>query len=252
MMMMIALWFLVTFVVLFAVIMKDGVDGLVRQPSQPPRRHSVRNHHHHHHDCSPSPQTSLDIASNTEGGPLQQQRRRFLQLSASSVVTASASLTASFLWGSQPALAGDGNPAATSASSKLPLITTDEFGIILRDSAQAIQVVEFSGPKSETVTVRLVDGTAFGLSDVLESPVDPRSPLKISAMCRENKVPTKFVFLEAALASAPKRNVMYTNERVLKAAEKEREKRARIEQDETNRLAELFRFQQQGQQPESQ
>ena len=131
--------------------------------------------------------------------------------------------------------------ATAQAASDLPMITTEEFGILLRQSAQAIRVVEFSGPQSETVTVRLVDGTAFGLSDVIESPVDPRSPLKIAAQCRENRVPTQFVALQAALAKAPKRNVLYTNERVLEAAQKEREKQARIQQDE---LAQLFQQQQ--------
>mmetsp|Transcript_35745 Transcript_35745/g.74379 ORF Transcript_35745/g.74379 Transcript_35745/m.74379 type:complete len:209 (-) Transcript_35745:201-827(-) len=133
--------------------------------------------------------------------------------------------------------------APTPAFADIPMITTEEFGIILRDSAQAVQVVEFSGPKSETVTVRLFDGTSFGLKDVLESPVDPRSPLKIAAMCRESRVNTKFLALEAALQNAPKRKVMYTNERVRVAAEKEKAKAARIQQDEEARLAELYRMQ---------
>ena len=126
----------------------------------------------------------------------------------------------------------------------IPMITTDEFRIILRDSAQAIKVVEFSGPKSETVTVKLVDGTAFGLSDVVESSVDPRSPLKISALCRENLVATKFATLEAALASAPKKKKMYTNERVQIAAEKEKARKERMEADEAERLAQLYSYEQ--------
>lgn len=76
---------------------------------------------------------------------------------------------------------------ANAADGSMPMLTTDEFLIVLRDSAKAIQRVEFSGPKAETVVVRLVDGTAFGISDVVESPTDPRSPLKVQAACREAK-----------------------------------------------------------------
>lgn len=126
----------------------------------------------------------------------------------------------------------------------IPMITTDEFRTILGDSAQAIKVVEFTGPKSETVTVKLVDGTSFGISDVVESAVDPRSPLKISALCRENLVATKFATLEAALAGAPKKKKMYTNERVQIAAEKEKARKERIEADEADRLAQLYSYEQ--------
>jgi hypothetical protein len=48
------------------------------------------------------------------------------------------------------------------------------------------KVVEFSGPKSETVTVRLVDGTALG-SRILNQ--DPRSPLGCCELS-ENRVPS--------------------------------------------------------------
>ena len=124
----------------------------------------------------------------------------------------------------------------------IPMITTEEFRIILRDSAQAINVVEFTGAKSETVTVKLVDGTSFGISDVVESSVDPRSPLKIAAMCRENLVKTKFASLEAALASAPKKKKIYSNERVQIAAEKEKARQERMEKDEADRLAQLYTY----------
>lgn len=124
----------------------------------------------------------------------------------------------------------------------VPMIATDEFRVILRDSAQAIKLVEFSGPKSETVIVKLVDGTAFGISDVVESSVDPRSPLKIAALCRENLVPTKFATLEAALSGAPKKKKLYTNERVQIAAEKERARKERMEADEADRLEKLYSY----------
>jgi hypothetical protein len=124
------------------------------------------------------------------------------------------------------------------------MISSAQFDILLRNSARSVKQVEFSGPKSETVTVRLMDGTAFGIKDVIESSVDPRSPLKIAATCRENLVPTKFVDFEAALAAAPKKKKLYANERVLEAAEKEREKKARMQQDEEDRIAALFQMEQ--------
>ena len=75
--------------------------------------------------------------------------------------------------------------AAVAAEGNVPMLTLDEFLIILRDSARSIQRVEFSGPKAETVRVRLIDGTVFGIKDIIESPTDPRSPLKVQAACRE-------------------------------------------------------------------
>ena len=74
---------------------------------------------------------------------------------------------------------------AVAAEGNVPMLTLDEFLIILRDSARSIQRVEFSGPKAETVRVRLIDGTVFGIKDIIESPTDPRSPLKVQAACRE-------------------------------------------------------------------
>ena len=124
----------------------------------------------------------------------------------------------------------------------IPMVTVDELGIIMRDSPFSIQVVEFSGPKSETVTVRLVDGTSFGLKDIFESATDPRSPLKVAAACRENNVKTRFVDLESVLAKAPKKKKLYTNQRVQDAQEKEKEKQERIRRDEEERLAALRRM----------
>jgi hypothetical protein len=122
----------------------------------------------------------------------------------------------------------------------IPMVTTEEFTSIVRDSARSINVVEFSGPKSETVLVRLVDGTAFGIKDVVESPIDPRSPLKIAAVCNANNISYKFVDIESLLASSStgkKKN--YANARVLEAAEKQKEKALRMQQDEELRQAEL-------------
>ena len=128
---------------------------------------------------------------------------------------------------------------AAPAAHAIPTVTTDEFSQILRDSARSIVRVEFSGPQNCQVQVLLADGTRFALGDVIESPIDPRSTLKIAALCRANQVPTKFVDLEAALAAAPKRTKVYANERVKMAAAKEAEKRLRMEQDERDRLEAL-------------
>jgi hypothetical protein len=49
----------------------------------------------------------------------------------------------------------------------MPMVTADEFNIIMRDSARGITRRVFR-PKSDTVIVRLVDGTAFGIKDVIE------------------------------------------------------------------------------------
>ena len=75
--------------------------------------------------------------------------------------------------------------AAAADEGNVPMLSLDEFLIILRDSARSIQRVEFSGPQAETVRVRLIDGTVFGIKDIIESPTDPRSPLKVQAACRE-------------------------------------------------------------------
>lgn len=128
-------------------------------------------------------------------------------------------------------------------ASAIPMVTAEEFETILRDSARSIARVEFSGPKNDVVTVVLSDSTRFGISGIIESSVDPRSPLKIAALCRENGVPTKFVDLEALLSTTPKRK-MYSNTRVQEAAAKEREKAARIAKDEEDRLAALAKMEQ--------
>lgn len=112
------------------------------------------------------------------------------------------------------------------------MVTTEQFRIIVRDSARSIDRVEFRGPQNVNVMAVLVDGTQFIISDVVESPVDPRSPLQIAAICRENAIQTRFVDLEAVLAKTPKRTKLYTNARVQEAQIKEKEKQARMAQDE--------------------
>ncbi|GAX26804.1 hypothetical protein FisN_9Lh073 [Fistulifera solaris] len=123
----------------------------------------------------------------------------------------------------------------------IPMVTINEFRTILRDSARSIARVEFSGPRQETVTVVLQDGTTFGISDVIDSSVDPRSPLQVQAMCRENDVPVKFTELEALLQGKG-RGKLYTNERVQQANLKEQERLARMAQDEVERQDALKRM----------
>lgn len=125
------------------------------------------------------------------------------------------------------------------ASARMPMVSTEEFTTITRDSSRSIERVEFSGPKSENVVVRLVDGTAFGIRDVVESSTDPRSPLKIAALCNANQIPYKFVDLEAVLAATPRKKKVYANSRVLEAAERQKEKVVRMQQDEELRQEEL-------------
>eukprot|EP00537_Pseudo-nitzschia_pungens_P018126 CAMPEP_0172408220 /NCGR_PEP_ID=MMETSP1061-20121228/75741_1 /TAXON_ID=37318 /ORGANISM="Pseudo-nitzschia pungens, Strain cf. pungens" /LENGTH=284 /DNA_ID=CAMNT_0013144341 /DNA_START=182 /DNA_END=1036 /DNA_ORIENTATION=- len=126
------------------------------------------------------------------------------------------------------------------SASAIPMASVDEFDSILRDSPLSVQIVEFSGPRSESVTVKLVDGTVFGIKGIIESPTDPRSPLKVAAACREANVKTRFVDLEAMLAGATtKKKKMYTNERVQKAYELQAAQKERMRQDELERLRQV-------------
>lgn len=152
-------------------------------------------------------------------------RRHFLSQS-------SATATALLLFTSVP-------PAAHA----IPMVTIEEFRSILRDNARSIARVEFSGPRQETVTVFLQDGTTtFGISNVVDSPVDPRSPLQVQAMCRDNNVQVQFTQLEALLKGKG-RGKLYTNERVQQANIKQQEKVERMAQDEVERQDALKRMQ---------
>ncbi|EEC49417.1 predicted protein [Phaeodactylum tricornutum CCAP 1055/1] len=181
----------------------------------------------------------LSFSSTRPSSASWSRPRRATRTVVSAIPDGSAPARRAFLVGCLSSL---GAFAVALPSNAIPMVTADEFNIILRDSSRSITRVEFSGPKSETVTVRLVDGTAFGIKDIVESSTDPRSPLKIAAACRESGVPSKFVELEAVLANAPKKKKLYTNQRVAEANEKEKERLARIAQDEENRLAELYRM----------
>lgn len=129
------------------------------------------------------------------------------------------------------------NPSKSFAEAS---VTTEEFQKILKDSYRSIQLVEFSGPKSETCKVKLIDGTTFYISDLIESPVDPRSPLKLQAECRGYNVPTKNLGMELALTGTPKKKKVYMNSRMQEASVKEAAKRERMKADEEDRLRALF------------
>merc|ERR1719464_2623506 len=160
----------------------------------------------------------------------EQQRRKFLTTAVGSFVAGS--LTGIFSF--------------RQSATAIPMASVDEFDTILRDAPLSIEIVEFSGPKGETIIVKLIDGTKFGIKDIVESTTDPRSPLKVQAACREFGVKTKSVDLENMLAGLnTKKKKLYTNERVQKAAEKERAKNERMRLDEEERLAELAKLKQQ-------
>lgn len=124
----------------------------------------------------------------------------------------------------------------------MPMVSTEEFETLVRDAARSVQIVEFTGTAGQIVTVRLVDGTVFGISDVVESAVDPRSPLKVRAVCRQYGVPTKFLAYDAILATTPKKKKVYMNKIVQKAAERNEVKKERMRQDEEERLAEVYKL----------
>eukprot|EP00585_Thalassiosira_rotula_P003429 CAMPEP_0196145280 /NCGR_PEP_ID=MMETSP0910-20130528/19801_1 /TAXON_ID=49265 /ORGANISM="Thalassiosira rotula, Strain GSO102" /LENGTH=228 /DNA_ID=CAMNT_0041407195 /DNA_START=62 /DNA_END=748 /DNA_ORIENTATION=- len=138
-------------------------------------------------------------------------------------------------------------PTITSAAETIPSVTSSEFDVILKDSAKSILTVELSGPKSETALVKLVDGTIFTISDLVESSTDPRSPLKLVARCRLYKIPVKNTGLTSAVSGlnsvvseGGKKKKNYMNPRVQEAEKKEKAKRERMAEDERERLEELY------------
>jgi len=209
---------------------------------QPPRHH----HHRRRRRCrqlegiqvaciksNDNHHNSLDNDNNndtdTDFSKEQQQRRKFLTTAVGSFTAVSTGIL-SF---QQSAMA-------------IPMASVDEFGILLKDSPSSVDVVEFSGPKGETIVVKLVDGTQFGIKDIVESAVDPRSPLKVQANCNEAGVTTKFVDLETMLNGLDvKKRKVYTNERVQKATVKNEERKERMRLDEEDRLTELAQIEQQ-------
>jgi hypothetical protein len=164
-------------------------------------------------------------------------RRTFVSTS----LTAAIALASTSVVPSQAAMAAT---ASSSEASSIPMITTDEFLIVLRDSSRSIARVDIYN--DARVTVRLLDGTSFGIKDVVESSTDPRSSLKIAAVCRENKVPFQYVDLQSALTAATTKRKNYANSRVQEAAVREQERLARMQQDEDERLAELQKMKQDG------
>jgi len=127
-------------------------------------------------------------------------------------------------------------------AAAIPGVTVAEFEILVRDSAKSIKTVVFTGPKGETAVVTLADDTQFGITDLIESSSDPRSPLKLVATCRLNNVPTKFSALEDAVKSASegsRKTKVYMNKRIQRADMLNKEKKIRMAQDELDRLDEL-------------
>jgi len=76
---------------------------------------------------------------------------------------------------------------------------------------------------------------------VVESSTDPRSPLKVAALCRTYAIPARFPELEATLKKIPTKRKVFMNQREMEAAEREKAKRERLRQDKEERLAELYR-----------
>jgi hypothetical protein len=154
------------------------------------------------------------------------------------------------LMGASSAILSLSYASDVSASSDIvPSVTSAEFDVILKDSAKSILAVELSGPKSETAIVRLVDGTTFTISDLVESSTDPRSPLKLVARCRLYKIPIKNTGLLSAvsgegsvISDSGRKKKTYMNPRVQEAEKKEKEKRERMAEDERYRLEELYKL----------
>ena len=139
-------------------------------------------------------------------------------------------------------------PSITNAAS-IPSITSADFDIILKDSAKSILNVELSGPKSETAIVKLVDGTTFNISDLIESSTDPRSPLKLVARCRLFNITVKNTGLASAVSgdgsivsTSGKKKKNFANPRVQKAEKLNEIARERMAQDERERLEELYKY----------
>ena len=126
------------------------------------------------------------------------------------------------------------------ANAAIPMVTVEEFEGILKESYKSVSLVEFGGSKGEEAIVKLIDGTEFGISNLVESSTDPRSPLKLVSTCKGYGIPTKFTYLDSFLSTAPKRKKIYMNERLAEAAKKEEEKKLRMQEDEQARLKALY------------
>ena len=133
---------------------------------------------------------------------------------------------------------------ADSFEPSIPTVTTTEFESILKTGAKSVRLVQFSGPKSETAVVTLVDGTVFGISDLVESSIDPRSPLRLVATLRGYNVPYKFTLLEAAVGQASTRGKrkVFLNEATIIANKKTEDQKDRMAKDEEERVAALKRM----------
>jgi hypothetical protein len=168
-----------------------------------------------------------DAAGSSSVGSSSSSRRSFLFRSVGTV-----GIIASF---TAPSYAASATTDAATSSSNLPLVTVAEFETILKSSSKSIQRVElFSySPTDQRAIVTLVDGSKFGLSNLMvESPTDPRSPLKLVSTLQRYNVPYRFPLIEEALSkySQTKRK-LYLNDAEREALRKEDEKRERIAKD---------------------
>lgn len=122
--------------------------------------------------------------------------------------------------------------------SNLPMVTVAEFETILKSSAKSIKIVElFSySPSDQRAIVTLVDGSTFGLSNLMvDSPTDPRSPLKLASTLQRYNVPYRFPLIEEAVSKysqTSKKRKLYLNEGEREAMKKQEAKRERMAKDE--------------------
>jgi hypothetical protein len=211
--------------VIFAVALIHGVDGFLVRIQEFSKLRTFAAATKMTSCSTDSNNNGIAVANkNTMEDSLVEGRRHFLSASIAAVVSTAAIMS--------------GMPMPALADDSIPMVTTSEFENILKSSARSVQLVQFSGPKGETAVVKLVDGTTFGISDVIESAVDPRSPLKLVSTLRGYNVPYKFSMLEAAVGSASTRGQrkVYLNEATIIANKKTEDKMERMAKDEEDRL----------------
>eukprot|EP00590_Aulacoseira_subarctica_P012294 CAMPEP_0172417822 /NCGR_PEP_ID=MMETSP1064-20121228/4316_1 /TAXON_ID=202472 /ORGANISM="Aulacoseira subarctica , Strain CCAP 1002/5" /LENGTH=189 /DNA_ID=CAMNT_0013156355 /DNA_START=150 /DNA_END=719 /DNA_ORIENTATION=+ len=184
--------------------------------------------------------TNLDGDSKkvTKEGNHCSNRRSLLNFACVGTVATILSPTANFA-------SEESKEEAPQLMTTVPMVTVAEFEKILSSSSKSVRRVDFYSysVSDQRAVITLVDGSTFGLSDLIESSTDPRSPLKLVATLKGYNVPYKFPLLEAALSrteTSGKRK-LYLNEAATVAAKKTEEKRERMAQDEEDRKAEVLK-----------
>jgi hypothetical protein len=124
---------------------------------------------------------------------------------------------------------------AAAGSSNLPLVTVAELETILNSSSKSIQRVELFSYSlmDQRAIVTLVDGSKFGHSNLMvESPIDPCSPLKLVSTLQWCNVPYGFPLIEEALSKYSQTKCkLYLNDAEEEVLRKEDEKRERVAKD---------------------